>query len=73
MAIWGKAGEAAAEQLVKGQRIAASGRIEARPWTDDERTRRRTWITTADATGWLDKPRGTNAPKADHPEVEEPF
>ncbi|MDH3683911.1 MAG: single-stranded DNA-binding protein, partial [Acidimicrobiia bacterium] len=38
VAIWGKAAEAAAEHLVKGQRIAASGRIESQSWTDDEGT-----------------------------------
>ena len=57
IAIWGKAGEAAAEHLVKGQRIAASGRIEAKSWTDDEGTRRQTWTLTADTTEWLHKPR----------------
>ena len=61
VAIWGKAGEAAAEHLVKGQRIAASGRIEARSWTDDEGTRRQIWTLTADATEWLDKPRSTQS------------
>lgn len=67
VAVWGKAGEAAAEHLVKGQRIAAPGRIEARSWTDDEGTRRQIWTLTADATEWLDKPRGaeqSTTPKA---------
>lgn len=54
--IWGNADEAAAEHLVRGQRIAAYGRIEARSWTNDEGTRRQTWMFTADATEWLDKP-----------------
>lgn len=73
VAIWGKAGEAAAEHLVKGQRIAASGQIEARSWTDDEGTRRQTWTLTAGATEWLDKPRDTDAQQAELPEKEEAF
>ena len=60
VAIWGKAGEAVAEHLVKGQRIAATGRIECRSRTDDEGTRRQSWTLTADATEWLDKPRGSS-------------
>lgn len=67
VAVWGKAGEAVAEHLVKGQRIAATGRIESRAWTDDEGTRRQVWTLTADATDWLDKPRAaeqTTTPKA---------
>ena len=61
VAIWGKSAEAAAEHLVKGQRIAASGRIEARSWTDDEGTRRQVWTLTADATEWLDRPRSAES------------
>ena len=67
VAVWGKAGEAVAEHLVKGQRIAATERIESRSWTDDEGTRRQVWTLTADATEWLDKPRGAEesaTPKA---------
>ena len=67
VAIWGKAGEAAAKHLVKGQRIAASGRIEARSWTDDEGTRRQIWTLTADATEWLDKPRSTQPEHSEPP------
>ena len=72
VAVWGKAGEAAAEHLVKGQRIAASGRIESRSWTDAEGTRRQVWTLTADATEWLDKPRGAT-PEGEGPSDEEPF
>jgi len=57
----GQAGESAAEHLVKGQRIAASGRIEARSWTDDEGTRRQIWTLTTDATEWLDMPRSAQS------------
>ena len=80
--VWGKASEAVAEHLVKGQRIAATGRIKSRSWTDDEGTRRQIWTLTADATEWLDKPRGTDSDQPTTPKAkaetaaqsgEEPF
>ncbi len=73
VAVWGKAGEAAAEHLVKGERIAASGRIEARSWVDDQGTRRQIWTLTADATEWLDKPRSAEALEVQPSNEEEPF
>ncbi len=62
VAVWGKAGEAVAEHLMKGQCIGAARRIELRSWTDDEGTRRQIWTLTADATEWLGKPKGADQP-----------
>ncbi len=61
--IWGKRAEAAAEHLIKGQRIAATGRLETEKWTSNDGTEQTTLTMAATDTEWLDKPKGDSSPK----------
>lgn len=61
--------------LIKGQRIAITGRMEQQQWTDTDDNRRERWIVIAAETEWLDKPKGarttTNDANGSVPPVDE--
>ncbi len=50
--LWGDAGTAAAEHLVRGQQVTIAGVLESREWTDPDGTGRTTWKLTAHASEW---------------------